>query len=145
MLKMLNRSRAVNPIVTNVRHKLLMVDDNPDDLKDYCAILCKEGYDVQSEMSFAEGVARLDRDHYDLVIVGQGSCYFEGRTVLASALKVDRHTPVLVVTASANMPAYMEAMQMGAFDYVEKPLAPSELVELVSKHLRPRDPRVIAA
>ncbi len=144
MLSAPNRSPAEYSNAATSCGKLLLVDDNLGDLKSYSAVLRKEGYDVQSVAGFEEGVAWLDHNQFDLVIVSQGSCRFEGRAVLARALEWDRHMPVLVITTSADMAAYIDAMQMGAFDYVEKPLAPSELLELVVKHLRPREPSAVA-
>ena len=125
--------------VTTNRNRLLLVDENLDDLLYYSAVLERQGYDVRSVSTYAEGAAWLDREDFDLVIVSQGSAHFEGREVLSHALERDRHTPVLVLTRIPDMPTYIEAMQMGAFDYVEKPLAASELAELVAKHLRPHE------
>ena len=56
--------------------------------------------------------------------------------MLERAIEKDRRTPVLVFTRSVHMPSYLEAIQMGAVDYLEKPLFPSEIGELVAKHLR---------
>ena len=118
------------------RKRLLLVDDDSEDLLYYSAILQRQGYEVISLTSYSEGAAYLEREEFDLVIVSQGGLNFEGRAVLARAIERDRHTPVLVLTRSVDIPCYMEAMQLGAFDYLEKPLAPSEMANLVAKHLR---------
>ena len=73
-----------------------------------------------------------------LNFVSQGTSNFEGRGVLARAIEQDRHTPVLVLTRSIDMPCYLEAMQLGARDYVEKPLPPSEIGGLVARYLLTR-------
>jgi DNA-binding NtrC family response regulator len=145
MLRMANRHPIKNASVASVPGKLLLVEDNLDDLLNYSAVLRHHGYDVRSVTTYPEGVAWLDHELYDLVIVSQGGGSFRGRTVLAKALERDRHAPVLVLTGAADMPAYIEAMQMGAFDYLEKPLAPWDLLELVAKHVRPRESGAIAA
>jgi FixJ family two-component response regulator len=44
--------------------------------------------------------------------------------------------PVLVLTRHPNMHCYLEAMQLGAFDYVEKPVEPSALANMVEMHMR---------
>jgi DNA-binding NtrC family response regulator len=126
-------------------NRLLLVDDNLDDLLCYAAALERQGYDVRSVSTYAEGCAWLDREGFDLVIVSQGGADFEGREVLCHALERDRHTPVLVLTRVPDMSAYIEAMQMGAFDYLEKPLTASELMDLVAKHLRPHEVGRVAA
>ncbi|MGE5326207.1 MAG: response regulator [Deltaproteobacteria bacterium] len=116
--------------------KLLLVDDNGEDLLYYTAILQHLGYAVRPCMSFTEAASLFARDAFDLVIVGQGGTSFEGRTVLARAIEADRNTPVLILTHNPTMDCYVEAMQLGAFDYLQKPLAPSEVADLVTHHLR---------
>jgi DNA-binding response OmpR family regulator len=118
------------------RKRLLMVDDNVEDLLYYTSILQHLGYDVRPCASFTEAANLFARENFDLVIVSQGGTSFEGRSVLARAIEADRTTPVLVLTRCPNMDCYIEAMQMGAFDYLEKPLRPSEVEQLVSYHLR---------
>jgi DNA-binding NtrC family response regulator len=131
--ELLRLKPATNP------NKLLLVDDDLDDLLYYAAVLERQGYDVRSVSTYTEGAGWLDREGFDLVIVSQGGTDFEGREVLSHALERDRHTPVLVLTRVPDMSTYIEAMQMGAFDYLEKPLTASELMELVVKHLRSRE------
>lgn len=118
--------------------KLLLVDEDTEDLLYYSAILQNRGYDVRSLASYPDATRCFERETFDLVIVSQGSPNFEGRTVLARAIEGDRRTPVLVLTRGADMGCYIEAMQLGAFDYLEKPLPPSMVAELVATHLRPR-------
>jgi DNA-binding NtrC family response regulator len=102
----------------------------------YSAVLQYHGYEVRSIPSYSEGVTCLADEDFDLIIVSQGSSNFEGRHVLARAVEKDRHTPVLVLTRSVDMPCYMEAIQLGALDYIEKPLPPSDIGQMVAKHLR---------
>jgi DNA-binding NtrC family response regulator len=145
MLRMTDRGQMTGSSAATIPGKLLLVDDNVEDLLRYSALLRHQGHVVRSVATYAEGCVWLDCDAFDLVIVSQGSCNFEGRAVLIRALERDRHTPVLVLAGVANMPAYIEAMQIGAFDYLEKPLSPLDLAELVDKHLRRRDSGSVAA
>jgi DNA-binding response OmpR family regulator len=85
-----------------------------------------------------EGVDRLERQRFDFVLVCQGTPAFEGKPVLERAIALDRRMPVLVVTRCPNMHCYLEAMQLGAFDYVEKPIEATQLARMVETHLRPR-------
>jgi two-component system response regulator HydG len=86
----------------------------------------------------AEGARLLEREHYDFVLLEQGSRAFEGRLVLERVLAIDRHLPAVVLTRCADMQCYLEAMQMGAVDYLEKPLSESEVLRVVETHLRPQ-------
>ena len=120
------------------RRRVLLVDEDARDLQSYSAVLQEEGYEVRACESFAQGVECLDKEAYDFVVVSQGSRAFEGRFLLEQVMTVDRRTPVLVLTRSVDMYCYMEAMQLGAVDYLEKPLPPAEIVRIVETHLRPR-------
>jgi DNA-binding NtrC family response regulator len=115
---------------------LLVVDEDVDDLRFYSSVLRQEGYEVRSIPSYRDGVTWAGREDFDLILLNQGSPHFESRPVLARAIERDRHTPVVVLSRSIDMPCYIEAMQCGAADYMEKPSLPSEIEILARKYLR---------
>ena len=112
-----------------------MVDDDLNHLLRYSAILQHEGYEVRSIASHKEAADCISREEFDLIIVSQGTAAFEGRSVLARAFERNHQMPVIVLSRSSDVDCYLEAMQMGAADYREKPLAASELAEMVGRHL----------
>jgi DNA-binding response OmpR family regulator len=116
--------------------RVLLVDENKHDLKHYSLVLGEEGFEVLACTSYEAGIRRLEMEPFDFVLVSQGSKAFEGRRVLDRAIQLDRHRAVLVVTRSIDTGCYLEAMQMGAVDYVEKPLLPAELLRFVRAHIR---------
>jgi DNA-binding NtrC family response regulator len=115
-----------------------LVDEDLDDLWRYSAFLYDQGYQVRAIPSFADGAACAEGEDFDLIVVSQGSPSFEGRSVLARAIERNRWTPVLVLTRAVQLPCYIEAMQSGALDYMEKPLLPSGIGLLVEKYVRTR-------
>ena len=117
--------------------KILLVDDDSNDLRFYCATLHLHGCLVWPVASYAEGAASVQKLDVDLVIVSQGSPAFEGRCVVESAIARDRRLPVLVLTRHIDMGCYLEAMQLGAVDYLEKPPEPAAILQLVRSHLWP--------
>ena len=119
------------------KRKILFVDEDIEDLQSALSILRVQGHDVIRCRSYAEGADLVGRETFDFIIVGQGSSRFEGRKVLQRVMEVDRRIPVLVLTRCLDMSAYIEAMQLGALDYLEKPVAPLELMRLIAMHLRP--------
>lgn len=126
-------------VIGHKKRKVLVVDDDLRDLLRYSAILQHEGYDVRSIPSHKDAADCVKREQFDLIIVSQGTAVFEGRTVLARALERNHELPILVLSRSNDVDCYLEAMQMGASDYREKPLAASELAEIAAWHLnRPR-------
>lgn len=117
------------------RPKILIVDDNLDDLRWLGAILERQGYGVEACCSYEEGAARAAAGHYDFVVASQGGPHFEGQAVIKRATELDRHTPVLVVTRCIEMPCYLEAMQLGALDYLEMPVPADFLIREIEAHL----------
>jgi len=80
----------------------------------------------------------LERENYDLVIVDQGGPEFEGRVIVARSVLKDRKVPVLVITRHHDMASYIEAMQLGVADYLEKPIAPNDFIWAIETHLPTR-------
>jgi DNA-binding NtrC family response regulator len=120
----------------------LLVEPDPRDRQYYSGILQQRGFEVCACASYQEGARCLESGDVDLVVINQGSNAFEGRAILERAMMIDRHLPVVVLTRTVDMNCYLEAMQLGAVDYLEKPLAPEQIAHFVMTHVRPR---VVAA
>ncbi|HEV2349775.1 MAG TPA: response regulator [Terriglobia bacterium] len=104
-----------------LRGKILVVNDDPGDIPAYAGMIAALGYDVETCDSYEEGAGRIATQNFDFVIVAQGSAAFEGRCVLERAAKLHRNVPILVVARSLNLHNYLEAMGLGAVDYLERP------------------------
>ena len=120
------------------RGRILLVEEDEKDLKHFTTLLGRMGYSVQAFMNYREAEGCLEHEHFDCVIVSQGSPAFETHDLVQLTLARDRHTPVVVLARCLEMNCYLEAMQLGAVDYLEKPLAPAELEHLISTHCQPR-------
>ena len=57
--------------------------------------------------------------------------------MLRKAVEIDHRTPVLVLTATVDAGCCLNALNLGANEYVQKPLTPSEVQTLVDEYLRP--------
>ena len=126
------------------RGRILLVDEEERDLKYFTTLLGRMGYSVQAFLNYREAEGCLEHEHFDFVIVSQGSPAFETRDLVQLTLGRDLHTPVVVLTRCLEMKCYLEAMQLGAADYLEKPLAPAELERLVTTHCQPRQGEISA-
>jgi len=130
-----NKQRGIRFPSQTAKVKILLVDEDAGELKMYRLTLEGQGFEVVTCTSFEAGARCLEKDEFDFVLVGQGSVAFEGRTVVDRAMQANRYRPVLVVTRCTDMHCYLEAMQMGAVDYLEKPLPPTDLVRFVKSHV----------
>lgn len=121
--------------------RVLIVDQERADLDYYSSVLLKRGFQVQTCESYEEGMWRLDAGSFDFIILDQGSPHFEGRCVLERSIAKNRRLPVLVVARCHNMHCYLDAMQLGAVDYLAEPVAASDFQWVVDTHLPSSVPR----
>jgi DNA-binding response OmpR family regulator len=131
-------SDLLTPLGTNFTArvtKVLLVDEEAGDLRSLRLILEGQGFEVFTCTTFEAGIQCLETETFDFVVVSQGTQAFEGRRVLDRAMQLNRHLPVLVLTRCIEMPCYLEAMQMGAIDYLEKPVPPADLLRFVRAHV----------
>lgn len=110
---------------------VLVVDEDPADLVYYRAVLQRVGCAVVACNSYDEALDCLGAEQFDLVVLSQGSAAFEGRRVLERAIAMDRDRQVLVVARVLNMSCYLEAMQLGARDYLEEPVPERDMARAV--------------
>jgi DNA-binding NtrC family response regulator len=110
--------------------RALVVNEDRADLAYYQVTLQRAGWGVVASSSYEEALEFFQSGPFDLVVVSQGSRAFEGRQVLERALMADRNKPVLVVTRSLDMECYLEAMQLGAADYLEEPVPETDLTRM---------------
>ena len=115
-----------------------MVIDERKSLSRHSNLLRSLGYEVLACDSYARGLAMLQSETFDLVTVGQGGNAFEGKKVVMRALELDRSTPILVLARNSDMKNYLEAMQLGAVDYLEMPVPTEEFTRVLMTHLRYR-------
>ncbi len=111
-----------------VKGCVLVVDEDPGDLVYYRTVLQRAGYTVVACSTHDEALECLEAERFNLVVVSQGGPSFEGRRVLERALALDRDRQVLVVAHSLDMGCYLEAMQLGARDYLEEPVSEQDMM-----------------
>ena len=120
--------------------RVLVVDDEQG-LRDMLTILFRrEGYDVTVASSFTAGVEAVDGapTPYELVLTDLLMPDGSGLDVLTRAKQRSAHTEVIVMTAYAAVETAIDAMKRGAYDFVTKPFATSELRALAEKALEKR-------
>jgi DNA-binding NtrC family response regulator len=126
------------------RGRILLVDEEERDLKYFTTLLGRMGYSLRAFMNYQEAEGRLGHEYFDCVIVSQGSPAFETHRLVQLTLARNRHTPVVVLTRCLEMSCYLEAMQLGAADYLEKTLAPAVFERLVATHCQPQQGEISA-
>lgn len=121
--------------------RALIVDDEPDILTLLGISLARMGIQTHPAARVAEARALLDREPFDF-------CLTDLRLPDGDGLEVVRHIqhhhpglPVAVITAHGDMQSAIDALKLGAFDFVNKPLDLARLRGMVEAALRLRPPR----
>ncbi len=107
--------------------RVLVVDDEQS-MRELLAIMLRQvGYEVTAADGGEAAIKALETDAFDLVITDLRMRKADGLAVLRAAKEHSPRTVVLVVTAFASTETAVEAMKLGAYDYVTKPFKLDEL------------------
>ncbi len=119
--------------------RILVVDDEPPFRALLRDILEGAGHGVTEARDGAEALAFLERTTYDLVLTDRRMPAVDGLELLRRVRARTSPPPVVVLTAHGSIPEAVEAVRLGAADYIAKPLpSPEALVDLVAS-LLPRE------
>ncbi|HEX6558760.1 MAG TPA: response regulator, partial [Longimicrobiales bacterium] len=111
-----------------VKARILVVEDE-EILRDLLVnILEEEKYVVDAVESGEQGLKALERELYDLVLLDLNLPGMHGLNVLAAAPALQTDAQFIVMTAFGSVDTAVEAMKLGAFDYINKPFRTEELL-----------------
>ncbi|MDD3926575.1 MAG: sigma-54 dependent transcriptional regulator [bacterium] len=113
--------------------KILIVDDEPNIRHILSAILRKDGYLVQSADNGEGALKMMEEDTFDLIITDLVMPQMGGIDLLREVLQRRPGTAVVIMTAYGTIKTAVEAMKMGARDYITKPFEMDE-VKIVARN-----------
>jgi signal transduction histidine kinase len=122
-----------NPMPDSRGGSILVVDDNPNVLESTSLLLKEYGYDVSSASSPAEAIDRVQSNNIDVVVTDIVMPEISGIKLLEQVHNIDPRTPVILMTAYADMEKVIEALKQGAFDFIIKPFSLELLMHSVRK------------
>jgi two-component system response regulator PilR (NtrC family) len=103
------------------RPRILVVDDERSMRELLAIVLRREGYEVQLAENGRTAIALLERDPVDLLISDIKMPDMSGVDLLRAAKRIDPHVLAIMITAFASTETAVEAMRLGACDYLSKP------------------------
>jgi len=113
--------------------KILIVEDEKS-MREVLKILLEgEGYEVMTASDGLEGIAHLDKDIFDLVVTDIKMPKADGFEVLKRIKDISPDTIVIMITAFGTKESGIEAMKLGAYDYISKPFNIDEIRLIVKK------------
>ncbi len=119
----------------NNKYKILIIEDEENINNLIATLLETNGYQAISAKTCKEGEMLFDSYLPDLVILDLGLPDFDGTTFLRKIRK-DSLTPIIVLSARTDEKDKVDALDMGANDYITKPFGSAELVARVRSALR---------
>jgi len=122
----------------NQGERVLVVDDDPEMGRWLSEVLQGEGFSVVTLDDSVEASKVLRREDFDLLITDLKMKGLKGLDLLAETQKVAPRTPVIIITAFGTIESAIQAMRMGAYDYITKPFRTDEIVLTVKKALENR-------
>lgn len=107
--------------------KILIIDDNRIILRTLSEILTKVGYTIVEAEDGESGLHFVRTEHPDLVITDYQMPGINGLEVLSEIRKINIAIPVILLTALGHVVLTIKSIQLGAFDFLEKPIDPLKL------------------
>ncbi len=117
---------------------ILIVDDQKNMRTTLSIMLRSSGHDVAEAKDGSEACEAIDDEAYDLVITDLRMGKLDGIAVLRHIREVSPLTEAIVMTAYGTIETAVEAMRLGAWDYIQKPFSEDELTIKVGKALERR-------
>ncbi len=115
--------------------RLLVIDDEQS-IRDFLSLLFKEeGYDVRTASSVSTAREEIDKRDFDVVLCDVLMPDGNGLELLEEIKQQQQHTAVVMMTAYSSTRSAIEAMKLGAYNYLSKPFEVDELKVVVARAL----------
>lgn len=120
------------------RDRLLIVDDETELKNALCETLTEEGYVTMGASSGADGLKALAKQDFDILLTDLMMPGMDGIQLLRKALEIDPTLIGIIMTGHGTIPTAVEAMKVGAFDYVLKPFNLQTMLPILARAMEVR-------
>jgi len=118
-----------------VNHSLLIVDDEIQNREYLSEILSEEGYSITTAANGKDAIARLTQDTFQVVLTDLQMPELDGLSVIKYLIENRLNTIGILYTGYGSVKTAVDAMKLGAFDYITKPFKADEIKVVVKKAL----------
>ena len=118
--------------------RILIVDDELSVRSSLQEWFQEDGFQVETAEDGHAALRAMERGPYDIVLLDLKMPGLDGISVQKRVREIDPEATVIILTAYASVQTAVEALKLGAFDYVTKPVDPDDLSNLVRNALRTR-------
>jgi DNA-binding response OmpR family regulator len=124
--------------VSNDKKRILWIDDEIDSLKSHFVFLESRGFELVGAMSGDDGIALVQQQYFDLVLLDEMMPGKDGLTTLEEIKNLKPHLPVVMVTKSEEESLMDDAIGQKIDDYLVKPVVPSQILMVIKRLLDSR-------
>ncbi|MEM1432069.1 MAG: sigma-54 dependent transcriptional regulator [Pseudomonadota bacterium] len=113
--------------------KIAIIDDEQDMRQSISQWLALSGYDTETFPSAEDALKGIGSDYPGVVVSDIRMPGMDGMALLKRLMSQDSALPVIMITGHGDVPMAVEAMRVGAFDFLEKPFDPERMTELAKR------------
>ena len=124
---------SMEPFVPKQTKRILVVDDEENARLGLSKLLSNEGFLVDSVSNGYEALNYLRQQEVNLIVTDINMPEMNGITFLKELNKNFPNSNVIMITAYGGVESYIEAMNLGAFEYINKPVKIDELKSILRK------------
>ena len=128
-------SQPLNMVMNQTANQVLIIDDEKSIVDSLSSILKEEGFSVFSAMDGKEGLALFEHVRPKVVLLDVWMPEMDGLDVLRHMREADSDAVVIVISGHGTISTAVEAVKMGATDFLEKPLSIDKVLEVISRSL----------
>ena len=120
-----------------MKNEILVIDDNADIRFLICNILKENGYTLRSAANYQQAINEINSKLPNLALIDikldKGDK--DGINLLKLLMKINRNVPVIMISGHANVQVAVEAIRLGAYEFLEKPFSSDKLLNYVKRAL----------
>lgn len=128
-----------------MNHKILVIDDDVSFCVMLKTFLEKKGYHVTNAFNFQDAQQAVDKENFDVVLTDVRLPDSDGIELLKYIKNKSAQTQVILMTGYTEIKMAVNAMKLGAFDYVGKPINPDEILYTIQQAINRKNTSTVSA
>jgi two-component system response regulator AtoC len=116
-----------------VQKRVLVIDDEENMRHMLSSLLGKEGFEVTAAHSGKDGLMKLEKAEFDIILCDIRMPEMDGLTFLKEVQRKRIESTIITMSAYGTIDVAIEAMKLGAYDYISKPFKPDEVILTLRK------------
>jgi len=122
---------------------ILLVEDDKTFIQILQGFLEKHGHEVDAKNCIKDAVASIEKKEYELILLDYRLPDGIGIDLIKLLRSRNIKTPIIVITSFNDIRTAVNALKMGAFDYITKPVIPDELIMIINEAISKKEPKKV--